>query len=282
MLGLPGTFPLNQCRHCGIAYLSPRPKDLGPYYGQGYLSHRRARSPLAALRIAVQQRQIAGYVARHTGLSAGRVLDVGCGAGAFLAALKGVGWDVWGVEPGAAAATDTRSRLGPHILHGTLEQVDLPAAAFDLITLWDVIEHLPDPAATLRHIGGLLRPGGVLLIQTPRIDCPDARIWGAAWSGYDPPRHLVVFSGYTLARTLAAAGFASREVPGLASGFQSIVLSARYALAHRFGPPTAARAYRFLASLPVRLLTWPLVAALDRGATPAQLAVVARRAKEYV
>jgi hypothetical protein len=85
----------------------------------------------------------------------------------------------------------------------------------------------------------------------------------------------VVFSGRTLARMLDASGLASREVPALASSFQNWALSLRFALAQRLGAGPAARAYRLLASPPARALSWPLIAALDRGPYPAQLAVVA-------
>lgn len=277
MLGVPGAFPLNECGRCGLVYLSPRPRDPSPFYGGGYVPHRRAvASPFARLRAAVQRRQIVGYVRAHAGAGAGRrALDVGCATGTFLAALRSDGWDVWGVEPGAAAAEKARARLGPQILHGALESVALPAHSFDMITLWDVIEHLPDPAATLRHIRSLLAPGGAVLIQTPRWGCPESRLFGAAWIGLDPPRHTVVFSGRTLRQMLEACGFAPREVPALASSFQNWALSLRFVLAQRVGVAAAARAYRLLASAPARALSWPLIAALDAGRYPAQLAVFA-------
>jgi SAM-dependent methyltransferase len=277
MLGQPGAFPLNECGRCGLVYLSPRPRDPSPFYGGGYVPHRRAAaSPLARLRAEIQRRQIVRYVRAHAGAGDGRrALDVGCATGTFLAALRGDGWDVWGVEPGADAAAYARARLGPQILHGSLEQARLPERGFHLITLWDVIEHLPDPAATLRHIRRLLAPGGAVVIQTPRWGCLESRLFGSAWIGLDPPRHTVVFSGRTLARMLRECGLAPREVPALASSFQNWALSLRFALAQRIGVRPAARAYRLIASPVARAWSWPLIAALDRGRYPAQLAVVA-------
>jgi SAM-dependent methyltransferase len=282
MLGLPGEFRLNRCRCCGLIYLSPRPRDLEPYYGGGYVSHRQgaASSPLAQLRAALQRHSMVAYARRHSARKQGRALDVGCGPGVFLAALRGAGWDVWGVEPGAQAAAAARRALGPQIFHGTLDGAELPQRAFDLVTMWDVIEHLPDPGATLRKLGELLAPGGVLLIQTPRWGCPESRLFGAVWSGLDCPRHLAVFSGGTLGRLLGQNDFHWWPIPALSSGFQSWALSLRYAAARRWGSAAGARAYRLFASPPVRLASWPLIAAHDQGAYPAQLAVAATRKGE--
>ena len=277
MLGLPGAFPLNECGHCGLVYQSPRPRDPSLFYGGGYVPHRTGEgSPLARLRAAVQRRQIVGYVRANIGSGAGRrALDVGCATGTFLAALRGDGWDVWGVEPGAEAAAYARERLGPQIVRGFVEDVALPARSFHLITLWDVIEHLPNPAATLRHLRGLLAPGGAIMIQTPRWGSFESRLFGACWVGLDPPRHTVVFSGRTLTQMLSACGFEAREVPALASSFQNWAFSLRFALAQRVGARPAALAYRVFASPPARALSLPLIGALDRGPYPAQLAVVA-------
>jgi SAM-dependent methyltransferase len=147
-------------------------------------------------------------IERYSHLGRGTILDVGCATGLFLHEMALAGWDAAGVELSGAAAEYGRARYGLQIHEGTLEEATLAAASLDVITYWDVLEHTFSPRAELEHAATLLRPGGLLVINVPNFGSAERWVFGPYWIGFDPPRHLYVFSRATLARLLAETGFA--------------------------------------------------------------------------
>ena len=109
-------------------------------------------------------------IAEMTGLTCGRILDVGCADGRYIAGFQRAGWDVMGVEVSPVAAAWAREHFQVPVLEGTLETVDLPDDHFDLVRLKHCIEHLPDPRSALRHVYRVLRPGGYVVIDTDNGD----------------------------------------------------------------------------------------------------------------
>ena len=101
--------------------------------------------------------------------SPGKVLDIGCSEGSLLVALQKRAWDVWGVEPTPHFAEVARQRCGEHIKTGYLEQAGLPYGYFDMITIAQTLEHMPDPMSTLQIIRKLLKDDGVLYIDVPNV-----------------------------------------------------------------------------------------------------------------
>ena len=101
----------------------------------------------------------------------GRLLDMGCGLGFFLKALVPyANWETFGCEISPAAVQYARERLGLHnVLSGRLEDADFPRGSFDIITMWDVLDHIPNPDPLLRHCHALLRKGGICFIRTPNV-----------------------------------------------------------------------------------------------------------------
>jgi SAM-dependent methyltransferase len=148
----------------------------------------------------------------------GRLLDVGCGGGDFLVQMRSLGWDVAGIEPDAVAAEQARTRRNLAVETGTPETSNLAAATFDVITLNHVIEHVPDPIATLRASAPLLRAGGTMVIVTPNVDSLGGRVFGSAWMHWDPPRHLFLFSRDTLRTCVSRAGLSLEHVRTPAQG----------------------------------------------------------------
>jgi SAM-dependent methyltransferase len=131
----------------------------------------RATTALRHLRI-LQRRQ-----------APGRILDVGCASGMFLKVAAGAGWAVEGIEPSEILhRTATNALAGVGQVHcGTLEETDLPLGSFDAITVWDVLEHVPDPIGFLTRCKSLLKPEGHVFLNVPNLDSKEARLLGKRW-----------------------------------------------------------------------------------------------------
>jgi SAM-dependent methyltransferase len=142
----------------------------------------------------------------------GRVLDVGCGTGRFLWLAREAGYEVQGVELAGYAAALGREKLGLPIRAGRLEELD-PALRFEAITMWDFLEHTPDPLAILGAARRLLVDGGHLLMTVPNVGSWWARAMGKRWVGFDKAsEHLFYFTRASLRRMLARAGYAPLRV----------------------------------------------------------------------
>jgi len=158
----------------------------------------------------------------------GRLLDVGCGSGAYLLAMRDLGWEVHGVETDARSAEQAREVWALDVRRGPLEAADLDPGTFDVVTLWHVLEHLPSPRQTLAACHRLLKPGGQLMLEVPNLAGPGARLFRERWFHIDAPRHLYAFNPTTLRRILAEAAFAGvrvwpvANVHGLAGSLQFI------------------------------------------------------------
>jgi SAM-dependent methyltransferase len=139
-------------------------------------------------------------------VSGGTVLDVGCAAGFFLEGL-GPKWDRYGCEPCEEIATIAREKFGDRISCVPFEQYQ-PEAQFDVITLWDSLEHVVDPNAVLAKAATLLKEDGFLFVGTPDAGSPAAWLLGRRWYYYVPPAHLFFFSRRTLPLMLNKHGFA--------------------------------------------------------------------------
>jgi SAM-dependent methyltransferase len=125
----------------------------------------------------------------------GRLLDFGCGGGAYLARMHRQGWQVTGMDVSAAAVDCVRNEL------------DLEPTSCDVITMWHSLEHVHAPLEVLREARQLLVPGGKIFIAVPNIDSLPFRWFGSAWYGLDLPRHLTHFAPWTLHLMLERAGF---------------------------------------------------------------------------
>lgn len=196
--------PIVQCRRCGFVYASPRPKS-----GAVLDMYETVQDPLY---VEERQGRILTFeqhlrpMEKFTGLPAGRaLLDVGAHTGVFVDIAARHGWDAWGVEPSVWAVEQARAQ-GLHMELGTLEDADFPDAHFSVVTMWDVIEHVPDPRRTLEAAWRVLAPGGLLVVHTMDIDSMFSRLMGRRWPWY-MEMHLFYFSRRTLAAMLEKTGF---------------------------------------------------------------------------
>lgn len=238
----PGVWKFLYCQHDGLIWLSPRPtsEDIGKIYVKYYTHdvHNR-KSFLASLKDIIERillyygfgydtlpngrgfhligrvlrlfpplKEIAGSSVMWLNRPAmGKILDVGCGNGSFLSVMQKLGWKVMGVEPDVWAAEVAQERLGVPVIVGTLEKAGLLENSFDAVTAHHTIEHTHDPLGFLRESYRVLKPRGKLVVTTPNIESLGRRIFVKSWRGWEPPRHLYLFSTKTIKIIAEEAGF---------------------------------------------------------------------------
>jgi 2-polyprenyl-3-methyl-5-hydroxy-6-metoxy-1,4-benzoquinol methylase len=193
-----------QCQHCGLVYTDPRPD------GHDIIeTYQAVEDPLY-----VEEREGRVLTFEHhlkpleqlTGRPSGRaLLDVGCYTGVFVEIAARHGWATWGVEPSRWAVEHAQAQ-GLHVVQGTLETADLPEAYFDVVTMWDVIEHLTDPRRAIQETHRLLKPGGLIVVHTIDIESLFARLMDTRWP-WLMEMHIYYFSRRTLRAMLEQCGF---------------------------------------------------------------------------
>jgi len=148
----------------------------------------------------------------------GRVLDVGCSSGHFLRVARENGWQTQGLEISADTARTARERFGLDVSAGTLDDVALPERHFDVVTMWDVIEHLRDPRGAMSIVHRILKDDGLVVFLTPNIGGLFPRVSYAVsriahyWPHPEPPHHLFQFSKSTASRLARESGFTVRAL----------------------------------------------------------------------
>jgi SAM-dependent methyltransferase len=198
-----------QCTNCGLVYTNPRPnaQDIVDSYvaveDPLYLQEREGR-------VLTFERHLRPVM--QLAPPPGRLLDVGSYIGVFVEIATRHGYDAWGLEPSHWAVREA-CRQGLQMIEGTFETVALPEASYDVVTMWDVIEHLTDPLDEIRRAHRVLKPGGLLVIHTMDIDSLFARVMGRRWP-WLMEMHIYYFSRRTLNEMLQKAGFeVIRSVP---------------------------------------------------------------------
>jgi len=212
----PETFQVVRCQRCGLSYTNPRPsaQDLLSLYGESYRPFRARSNPLLRW---IWRRRTDQIIRRWQEMlpPGGNLLEVGCGTGETLAALRDEGgWAVTGVEPSPYACRVARERRGLNVYQGSLPHIELEANSFDGIIMRHTLEHVPDPLVVVKRAFRALRPGGRCFILVPNLASMEARIFGSRWYDLDLPRHLYHFTPATLTHLLKEGGF---RVVGLRS-----------------------------------------------------------------
>jgi 2-polyprenyl-3-methyl-5-hydroxy-6-metoxy-1,4-benzoquinol methylase len=189
-----------------------------PVYEEEYFEGDRRRAggygdylAQASWRLEKATRQVRELRAR-TALAAGRVLDIGSGYGFFRVALEEAGYEHDGLEVSEFARAVASSSYGLETYAGTLEEHwERWESRYDAVTLFDLIEHVTDPERMLEQIARILKPGGVVVIKTPNIDCPEASVFGPHYHSLKR-EHLNYFSAASLTAAAQRAGFTAIEV----------------------------------------------------------------------
>lgn len=155
------------------------------------------------------------------------LLDVGCGTGEFLLTCKINGWNVAGVEPNKKARALTEEKIETETIYSELNEIE--SNRFDVITLWHVLEHVPDLTQYISKLESLLKPNGVLLIAVPNYKSFDATYYKNFWAAFDVPRHLWHFSQTSIKLLFSKSNFLLKKVvPMYFDSFYVSLLSEKY------------------------------------------------------
>lgn len=242
----PGSWSLKLCINCESAYLDPRPTidSIGKAY-LNYYTHTSVDGKLEYEKLnlmrKIRRKLVNGYVrwkfcsnaipASYFGVltaflvpgmqrridreyrhlprpreTAKKLLDIGSGNGDFLSLASSCGWDVVGVDPDLMAI-EASNKNGFKVYHGGVDIFSEHKVMFDVITMNHVIEHLHDPSATIKKCYELLKPGGILWLETPNIKSNGSLKFGKNWRGIESPRHLILYNMDSLKILLTSSGF---------------------------------------------------------------------------
>jgi 2-polyprenyl-3-methyl-5-hydroxy-6-metoxy-1,4-benzoquinol methylase len=219
--GIEGTFKYVRCSECGLVYMNPQvvPQDIGKLYPSDYAPHSTAVKGSAAVTRSLYKQlmktpMLAQFIRWVTNVKISndiyrqldqnsRVLDIGCGAGAFLNRVKTEkGCEVYGVDISEAAIDAAKNSFGLNIFKGTIVEAPFEDGTFDVVTAWWYLEHVPDPDATAARISSLLKADGHCIIGVPNFESFNAKRFKDKWYHLDCPRHLCIWTPSAMKRLL--------------------------------------------------------------------------------
>jgi len=212
----------------------PTAENLPDYYeSDAYISHTDSEKGLLPfLYQKVKQRALKKKVQLITKLNkgTGSVLDIGAGTGEFLKVASEKGWKIYGAEPNEKARSISEQK-GVNLKDSYTE---FSNQKFDVITLWHVLEHLPNLQESIKEIENLLKPGGTLLIAVPNYKSFDAKFYKEFWAAYDVPRHLWHFSKESMIKLFSEEIKLTSTKPMIFDSFYVSLLSEKYKTENSF------------------------------------------------
>jgi ubiquinone/menaquinone biosynthesis C-methylase UbiE len=264
---LDSRFELVRCLKCGLLSIYPRPKldELHSLYPHDYEPFLRTLDR-STDRIWqwIRRRHYAHrcFAVQRVCPPGGQILDVGCGTGGFLHELgRDTRWKAIGIDINPSALASARVPK-VNALSAEAGRLCFPSDFFDVVTMWDVIEHVPDLYATLSEIRRVLKPRGSLLLHTPNSESWQAQLWRDHWQGWEIPRHLQVFSLHTIHLILHETGFKiTQRISNSAERYYAVE-SLRNTLSAWTGQPLSS--FEKIATSGLGVLGWPLFRLLDR------------------
>ena len=242
-------YTLLRCPACSLVWLSrpPQPSEMHLHYTDAY--HK--------LISAAGEKSPERWRARKTALmpykQCGALLDLGCSSGSFLEFMGSESWKLYGIEISAEGAKTAEERTQAQVFVGDILDARFPRESFDVITCFDVLEHLYEPRRVMARVGEWLKPGGIFYVLVPNVNSAEARVFGSYWHGLELPRHLFHYSPASLKFLGESAGL--REVSLETQRNPAVGTSLRYVWDDVFSAAGIRRtpaAYQGEASLPWR------------------------------
>lgn len=268
LLGGQNLYQICECQECGSFYLTPRPmpSKMADFYPADYQPfteglHTEKFYNRFFRRYGLKKRH--KIIAKY--LPQGQLLDVGCATGDFLAEVNGqIGWNGFGTELGENAARYAHEQIGLNVLVSTLNDAPFSDESFDVLTMWDVLEHVYDPCSVLDEVARLLRPGGIFVVNHPNLESIDRRLFGRFWAGFELPRHLYLFPTELLKELMLQRGFQQQERLCLYGSHAGTSTSLMFLIRHIAGAGRLAdMIFRLAQSKGARILLLPYFKFID-------------------
>jgi 2-polyprenyl-3-methyl-5-hydroxy-6-metoxy-1,4-benzoquinol methylase len=228
-------FQLVQCATCSFVFTQhiPDEKSIGPYYKfDDYISHTDTQVGLVnKLYHYIRKKTLLkklSWIKKYTKLNQGKILDIGCGTGAFLHTMQKNKWSIEGIEPDETARNKAKElyQLQPN---NPEKLFNYPNSEYDAITMWHVLEHVHELDAYMQQLKKLLKPDGSIFIAVPNYTSYDANHYKNYWAAYDVPRHLYHFSPQAMKVLATNNGFEiETQLPMWYDSFYVSMLSEKY------------------------------------------------------
>lgn len=208
-----------KCVSCGFIYVNPQPdwSQIKEFYGECYFKIEKFKQlppGTSGYRDCLETRELFGnYFRQKLDLieekisRRAKILDVGCSLGFFLDEARKRGLETWGVEISDYPATFAQNKLKLNVFKGALKKAKFKQNFFDVVTIFQTIEHFPNPRESLEEVGRILKSGGLLVITTPDIESFYTKLLGKKSFQFDHQEHLFYFCRKTLTKLLEKAGF---------------------------------------------------------------------------
>ncbi len=221
--GRQENYTLARCPACSLVWLSnpPKPSEMHLHYTEAYHKLISAGGENSPHRWRARKAALAPHK------RSGALLDMGCSSGAFLESLKGESWQLYGIEMSAEGAKTAEAKSGAHVFVGDVLEAPFPPESFDVITCFDVLEHVYEPRRVMIKVEEWLKPGGIFYVLVPNIDSAEARVFGSYWHGLELPRHLFHYSPTSLRNLAKTAGLS--EISLVTRRNPAVGTSLRYA-----------------------------------------------------
>jgi len=243
-------YTLVRCTTCSLVWLHPppRPEEMAEHYTDAYHRLISGAGSNSVFRWRDRRAALIQYKQR------GSLLDLGCSSGSFLEFLKREPWELYGIEVSTECAKVAEQKSGARVFVGDVLDAPFPPKSFDVITCFDVLEHLYEPRRVMSKIWEWLKPGGIFYVLVPNIDSAEARVFGSFWGGLELPRHLFHYSPASLSYLANSVGL--KEISLVTRRNAAPGVSIRYLLDDLFrsiGISRTSQAYLGPANLPWRV-----------------------------
>jgi len=250
-----------KCCKCGLIYQNPRPatEEMDDHYNKNTLYP--AVDKNKKIQILIKNYGLRKRARTITRIKdKGVLLDIGCGDGSFLRYLnEHTMFDVMGTEINEQYVDLIKQEYGIAVKFGDLNQLNLPGDHFDVITMWDILEHVSNPKQMLEETKRVLKPDGILLLRVPNGDSLDYKIFGKYWAGIDAPRHFFILTRASISNLLEATDFSIITSRNDIGSYLNFINSLEFWLNDvNINPHFKAFVFKFLKSIIIRILVTPL------------------------
>jgi SAM-dependent methyltransferase len=215
-------YVLLRCSACSLVWLThpPGAHEMHEHYTEDYHRLISAAGETSPRRWQRRGEALTQYK------QSGALLDLGCSSGSFLEFLKAEPWKLYGIEMYADCAKRAEAKTGAQVFVGDILEAPFRRESFDVITCFDVLEHLYQPRRVMTRVGEWLKPGGIFYVSVPNIDSAAARVFGSYWHGLELPRHLFHYSPVSLRYLANSVGL--QEVSLVTGRYALVGVSIRY------------------------------------------------------